>query len=1095
MTTAGAKHKFNIVETLLESSLEFHFDELTDVLNSICAWGSKRTLKTLLRHDTKKALGFEQYSSGLSQAARQHNLQVVIYWLEEHPGHQNLVVHPTTVIDVSGNGHMDMLPLLIERIMPKDSFEVTLNECLQVASRNGHEKVVEYLIEKGAEVNAFVEDVGRCPNRFDSNPYNHSGEVIRKLTALQAALLGFKRFDPNPEDWYLRHTPSSWTEADASSQERTVEILLAKGADPNGADEHEKCPLIIAAAYCTNKIVQRLISSGANAEAATKEYLMALQAAAGREQGGLPIIKALLEANTSVTSISSDKAAALNEALSLFGPSGWRKEQGNGKFRKLPSIRHILSIGPGAVVKYLLASLPEEKADDTRYGLLAQIACMAGDQECVELLLQRDMDVNVSGHYYGTALQAAARVGNITIVERLLSSGADVNNLQGVHGTALRAAVVQSHEDLVRVLVAFGADVNLRYGDRDESVLHLALRSRNLEIFKTLLNAGAETDTKIKNKHHVLIVACKHGNTTIIRLLLDSGVDVNVPGILPTHSYALPYMNATPLHAACAYGHSSVVRLLLDYGADIEKTVESSQTPLIATIRSAETTKDCKLEIVEELLSAGATISGSSTKGNALARACANRQHMVAELLLANLSGTQYEVEVCAEAFSAAINCGDEAMVHLLLENGVPPSLRLLRQACAVGVPRVVRMLVDNGIDLNEEDGEDAPLLHVAASHLRSDVVQFLINQGSDVTLRSTNYGSPLTATLEGYMALLLRDVSKPKSCLSLAKQLPLPDLSSGFSNGRLEVKPGYKDFLQCEQIVRSLFIAGAEVDTTMRKFGNALHLASHMGSEVIVRQLLERMEDVNIFGGYFETALIASLKGDHPIIVELLLDRGIEVNRFSPEHGFALHCACASGNKKLTQSLLDHGADVNAYDDRHGSALTAAGSCGHGTKYRSVLSEVERAIINLLLHHDPKVRIRECDLLAAASWRSSRDVQHFMSLFFLHDPSAVASEAVIVKAIQNYGFCKEILPLLLGHDGGLGTTPAMVEAAGNHLYHDMSEVTKLLLEHRPLNQATAELLQNMSKRAAPKHMHQGRALFLGNVSPPVPPEHCIFIQ
>jgi ankyrin repeat protein len=43
---------------------------------------------------------------------------------------------------------------------------------------------------------------------------------------------------------------------------------------------------------------------------------------------------------------------------------------------------------------------------------------------------------------------------------------------------------------------------------------------------------------------------------------------------------------------------------------------------------------------------------------------------------------------------------------------------------------------------------------------------------------------------------------------------------------------------------VRSLFDAGAEMDTTTRNFGNALHLASYMGSEVIIRQLLERMED-----------------------------------------------------------------------------------------------------------------------------------------------------------------------------------------------------------------------------------------------------------
>ena len=452
-------------------------------------------------------------------------------------------------------------------------------------------------------------------------------------SALQAALIGFQRFGPETQYEYWRHLRPNWTRADASSQRQTIETLLANGADPNEADEYERYPLNIAAAYCTVEIVQELISSGAHAEAATKEHCTALQAAARREIGGLPIIKALLEANAPVSSIDPGKAAALNEALSFFETWGRSHYEECGKFANSTSITDVLSTGPGAVVKILLANLPEEKADDSRYGLLVQMACMAGDQDCVELLLQRGIDVNGSGNYYGTALQAASRAGKIEIVERLLNSGADVNILDGVHGTALRAATLGGHEDLVRSLIARGGDVSLRYKDRGESILHLALESGNHAIFKALLIAGADMNTKISNQRHILVAACKHGDTTLVELLLASGVNVNVSGAKPSRCDGMPYEEATPLNAACAEGHLSVVRLLLDHRADIEETKDSSATPLMAAIRGntlsvvrilldaganvnhavystplSEAAKDCKLEIVEELLSAGAII-------------------------------------------------------------------------------------------------------------------------------------------------------------------------------------------------------------------------------------------------------------------------------------------------------------------------------------------------------------------------------------------------------------------------------------------------------------------------------------------------------
>jgi ankyrin repeat protein len=189
LTTAAGYRNFNVMQVLLESNYEFDLEELTETLNSVCAWGSKEILQLFLKHDTRKVLKIQQYSTGLSKAVEKDNCQIVIYWLEEHLEHHKLVVDPATVLKRSENGSMNILPPLIEHIRSTESFKKTLNQCLQVASKNGHKEVVEYLIGEGADINTLIAGVG----------YTRGGlrrGSARKINALHAALVGFERFSP-----------------------------------------------------------------------------------------------------------------------------------------------------------------------------------------------------------------------------------------------------------------------------------------------------------------------------------------------------------------------------------------------------------------------------------------------------------------------------------------------------------------------------------------------------------------------------------------------------------------------------------------------------------------------------------------------------------------------------------------------------------------------------------------------------------------------------------------------------------------------------------------------------------------------------------
>jgi ankyrin repeat protein len=1094
---AATHHHFDIVKALLDGGTDFDLKELSQTVDAVCDWGDAPALRLLLKYDGRKLLGPQQYSHGLDKAARKGKHEVVHFLLGKSFGHHDLTIKAETVIHVSGNDFMSVLRPLIENIRTQESFLSTLNQSLQIASQNGHKEVVDFLIREGADVNAVVEMQHTSQaDRLNAYCmfYDRHGSP-RKGTALQAALLGFRRFDPQPRHDYLPFSHTSWQSADASSQEQTIQLLLTKRANTNELAGHGRYPLHMAASHCSAEIVQLLIAAGADVNASTQQHGTALQAAACREVGAVPVIKVLLEAGAAISQNDDGIKAALNEALSFFGDGGrFHRKGGDGQFQISNSLTDLLINGPGAAVKILLDCLPEERANDSRYSLLFQMACMAGDRQCVELLLQRRIDVNRSGYYYGTGLQAASRVGNMDIIESLLNAGADVNILQGAHGTALRAAVLGGHEYVVSFLILHGADINLCYKNQDQSILHLALETGNRAIYKILLATGADVNKDMPNQQPIMISASKFGDPTLVELLLAGGADVNIPGKALGHHASVPYGEASPLHAACAGGHESVVQFLLAHGADTEKIVQSSGTPLQAAIRGnhllvvrllldaranvdqgsydtplLEASRDGKLEMVEELLKAGACIGDPPTVQNALATACTQRHRAVSELLLEALRGTDKEARICADALSAAMQSRDDEMVQLLLERGLALTIETLHQACAAGLEETVRMLLVNGIDVNSDDGTSAHPLHVAACHSHPTVVQLLIDRGADVNLRSTKYGSPLIAALEGCLAPFLRARSQPEPCKSLAKALPLPGPEYKIHIRRRtesQARPGYKEVSQCEQIVQSLFDHGAEVDIDIRSFGNTLHLASCMGSETIVRHVLKRISDVNVFGGYFGSPLLAALEGDHLVIVKLLLGRGIDVNHPSSEHGTALHYACAHGTTKSVQMLLDHGADVNAYDEKHGSPLAAAVSTGNGTfprnKNRS-LAECH-AIVELLLRHGDKVQIRECDLLAAVSCRSSADGEHYMRLFLEHDQSARATEPVFVQAILNFGGYSSrfrTLPRLLERDGGLGTTPTMLKAANE------PEVMRMLLEHKPVCELTAEILEAAAKQCS----------------------------
>ncbi|KAJ7154153.1 hypothetical protein C8R46DRAFT_1118835 [Mycena filopes] len=186
-----------------------------------------------------------------------------------------------------------------------------------------------------------------------------------------------------------------------------------------------------------------------------------------------------------------------------------------------------------------------------------QGAALDGDEERVNLLLERGADVNAPTEPYGSSLQAASVAGHYPVVCLLLAYGADVNSQSGIYGTALRAASLAGHADVVFLLVENGADIDTE-GGTEGGALAAALSCGREEVAELLIERGANVNGPGARGWTVLGLAAGNGHLEIARLLLQKGANVNA------HSAA----NKTAVRAALCGGHARIASLLIEEGAE-----------------------------------------------------------------------------------------------------------------------------------------------------------------------------------------------------------------------------------------------------------------------------------------------------------------------------------------------------------------------------------------------------------------------------------------------------------------------------------------------------------------------------------------------
>ena len=203
------------------------------------------------------------------------------------------------------------------------------------------------------------------------------------------------------------------------------------------------------------------------------------------------------------------------------------------------------------------------------------LAAQEGHAEVVELLLcKHDIKVNLSTIHEVTPLHVAADKGHAEVVKLLLAApGIDIDRQKSDGATALYLAAGQNFPGIVEQLVRTGADANLALFEGTTPLYTAAFRG-HIEVVRALLQApGIRVNPAAGERFIPLGAAAHQGHENIARLLLMNGADPNSKSAT----------GLTSLHVACLHGHTPIVVMLLHFGAELDVEAEDSggqgQTP------------------------------------------------------------------------------------------------------------------------------------------------------------------------------------------------------------------------------------------------------------------------------------------------------------------------------------------------------------------------------------------------------------------------------------------------------------------------------------------------------------------------------------
>jgi uncharacterized protein (TIGR02145 family) len=531
---------------------------------------------------------------------------------------------------------------------------------------------------------------------------------------------------------------------------------------------------------------------------------------------------------------------------------------------------------------------------------------LEGSAKMAKILIDAGAKINVLDYDKKTPLMHGAETENYVITEVLLNAKAEVNHVSSNGNTALTYALINNQEETARLLLAKGANPNVK-NERNQTPFTIAAERRSsVDFFNLLLEKGADINAKGPHGHTALIRLCQDYYSSLeqIKFLISKGADVNVQD--DEGNTAL--MNFYP----CYPERYPLIKHLIESKADVNIKNKAGRTILGMIECNDDSTFTTNL--VNKLMEANVDINSLDTAGNTPLMLLARARNVTPALMLIN-AGADVNIQNNngETALALLFNTGElqAEYQHLFLTllkkstniKTLYPKFQTantymtpLAWACSVGNTEIVELLIQNGISINDSEGDrysDAsyPLMYAVYGQ-HADVVRTLIKHKVNVNVKGKAHGiTPLMIAAMNGNAEIVELLLKAKADVNAKSGGGLTALMLALSSNS-------------EEVVKILINAKSNVNAVGERRPVLHHAIAQSTSPAIIKMLIDAKADVNSIeiGGY--RPIFIAINTENPEFLQLIIDAKALLNVQTDEGKTPLALAKDNGNSVIIEMI-----------------------------------------------------------------------------------------------------------------------------------------------------------------------------------------------